>query len=70
MLYQDELMPHVCLFPSGNDGRKDRRILKPHFAQGIVRCWGSSMRYLSHGGQKKEAGKQNGFVLPARLCDL
>jgi len=58
------------MFPSGNDGRKDRWILKPHFAQGIVHCWGRSTRYLSHGGQKKEAGKQNGFVLPARLCDL
>ena len=58
------------MFPSGNDGRKDRWILKPHFAQGIVRCRGCSTRYLSHWGQKKEAGKQNGFVLPARLCDL
>jgi len=58
------------MFPSGNDGRKDRWILKPHFAQGIVRCRGCSTRDLSHGGQKKEAGKQNGFVLPARLCDL
>ena len=56
------------MFPSGNDGRKDRWILKPYFAQGIVRCRGCS--YLSHGGQIREAGKQNGFVLPARLCDL
>ena len=47
------------MFPSGNDGRKDRWILKPHFAQGIVRCRGCSTRYLSHGGQKKEAGMQN-----------
>ena len=58
------------MFPSGNDGRKDRWILKPHFAQGIVRCRGMLYELSVPRGQKKEAGKQNGFVLPARLCDL
>ena len=58
------------MFPSGNDGRKDRWILKPHFAQRIVRCRGMLYARSVPRGQKKEAGKQNGFVLPARHCDL
>ena len=47
------------MFPSGNDGRKDRRILKPHFAQGIVHCRGTLYALSVPRGQKKEAGKQN-----------
>ncbi len=58
------------MFPSGNDGHKDRWILKPYFAQGIVHCRGMLYALSVPRGQKREAGKQNGFVLPARLCDL